>query len=329
MKSEQSKIIGLQKWVFVVSVLLLLFKLTAWVYTGSVAILTDALESIVNVVAGIMGLYSLNLSNKPKDTEHPYGHGKVEFITSAIEGVLIMVAALFIVFEATQHLLHPQAIRSIDFGIVVLLLTSAVNYALGWYCSMVGKQSQSVVLMGSGAHLKSDTYSTLGIVIGVVLVKLTNALWLDASVAILFSLIILRTGYKIIRQSVSGIMDETDMLVVDQIVNVLNEHRSKQWIDVHNVRVINYAGFYHIDCHLTVPYYINVNEAHQQMDAFTALLHKHFNGQVEFFVHIDGCVPQQCKLCQIQACSHRQTDFDTLQDWTRQNLLDNAKHGLQ
>jgi cation diffusion facilitator family transporter len=105
MKLEQSKIIGLQKWVFIVSVLLLLFKLTAWVYTGSVAILTDALESIVNVVAGIMGLYSLNLSNKPKDTEHPYGHGKVEFITSAIEGVLIMVAALFIVFEATQHLL--------------------------------------------------------------------------------------------------------------------------------------------------------------------------------------------------------------------------------
>lgn len=326
--SDKLKIIGLQKWVFLVSVVLLLLKLMAWVYTGSVAILTDALESIVNVVAGLMGWYSLSLSNKPKDTEHPYGHGKVEFITSALEGALIMVAALFIVFEAIQHLMHPQMIRSLDFGIWVLLSTSLINYALGWYCSKIGRQTQSVVLIGSGAHLKSDTYSTLGIVLGVILVKLTNAVWIDAGVAILFSVLIFKTGYTIIRQSVSGIMDETDMLVVDQIVKVLNEHRSKEWIDIHNVRVINYAGFYHIDCHLTVPYYINVNEAHQQMDKLTDLLHAHFNGQVEFFVHIDGCVNLQCKLCQVQVCPQRQADFQSAVLWTRQNVLDNKKHGL-
>lgn len=311
------------------SVFLFLLKILAWYLTSSVAILTDALESTVNVIAGFIGLYSIILSSKPKDKEHPYGHGKVEFISSAIEGVLISVAGIIIIYEALDNFIHPHIIQKLDYGLYLIVFTALINYFVGYYCIKTGKTEGSPVLMASGHHLQSDTYSTLGLVLGILLMIFTGYAWIDGVIAILFAFIILFTGYKIIRKAISGMMDETDESILQEIAIVLENHRLPSWIDIHNMRVINYAGFYHIDCHLTVPYYINVSESHKILDTLTQVLTMHFKERVEFFIHIDGCISAQCSVCQIDSCTFRNASFVKKIQWTSENLASDQKHILE
>lgn len=317
-----------QRTLVLVSVGLFVIKLTAWILTGSVAILTDALESIVNVIAGFLGWYSLYLSSKPKDREHPYGHGKVEFITSAFEGILISVAGIAIIYEAILNLYHPHVLKQLDYGIVLIGITAVINYVLGFLSVKRGKLQNSPVLISTGEHLKSDTYSTAGLMIGVAAVWLTNYQVLDSVVAIIFAFVILFTGYKIIRKSLSGIMDEADQEIIQEVVEILNANRDPAWVDVHNLRVIDYAGFYHIDCHLTVPYYFTVDEAHAVMDKLTRLFHQRFDNRVEFFIHADGCLFEQCSLCERLSCTVRKLPFQRHLLWTMENIQSDAKHRL-
>ncbi|HMC98907.1 MAG TPA: cation diffusion facilitator family transporter, partial [Ferruginibacter sp.] len=130
-----------QKWIAFISIVLFLVKLIAWWLTNSVAILTDALESIVNVVAGMIGLYSLYISAKPRDLDHPYGHGKVEFISAAIEGTLIAVAGLIIIYESILNLVHPHLLVKLDYGIILVAFTALVNYFAGSICVRTGKKN--------------------------------------------------------------------------------------------------------------------------------------------------------------------------------------------
>ena len=196
----------IQKRIAVISILLLITKTIAWYITGSVAILTDAFESIVNVVAGLIGVYSLYVSAKPMDRDHPYGHGKAEFISAAIEGSMISIAGILIIYEAINNLIHPHVIKKLDYGIILVAVTGLVNYIAGAVCIKTGKKNNSLALISSGKHLQTDTWSTLGIVVGLILILITDLIWLDSAVAILFSLFILFTGYKILRSSVAGIM---------------------------------------------------------------------------------------------------------------------------
>ena len=325
MKNESIKI---QKLLVSVSVLLFIIKIVAWVITGSVAILTDALESTVNVIAGFIGLYSIVLSSKPKDKEHPYGHGKVEFISSAIEGTLISIAGMIIIYEALDNLIHPHELEKLDHGLILIAVTALVNYFVGFYCIKKGKANNSPILVASGSHLKSDTYSTIGLLVGLLFVIITGYKWIDSIAALFFAFIIIFTGYKIIRKSISGIMDEKDAEIIDEIVDVLNKNRNRNWIDIHNIRVINYAGFYHIDCHLTVPYYINVNEAHSILDTLTDTINEHFQNRVEFFIHVDGCLSSQCSICNLSNCDKRSMQYVKTIEWTHQNIISNKKHSL-
>jgi len=173
--------------------------MTAWYLTHSVAILTDALESTVNVVAALIGVYSLYVSAKPKDEDHPYGHGKVEFISAAIEGTLIAVAGLVTIYQATLNLIHHHAITALDYGIILVAVTALVNYITGVICVRTGEKNNSLVLIASGKHLKTDTWSTLGIIVGLMLLYFTEFTWLDSVVAYIFAVIIIYTGYKIVR----------------------------------------------------------------------------------------------------------------------------------
>ena len=318
----------IQKYIAGISVCLFLIKLLAWYLTNSVAILTDALESIVNVVAGFIGLYSLNLSAKPRDADHPYGHGKVEFISAAIEGILISVAGIFIIREAVLNLSHPHQIRKLDNGIYLVLVTAIINYAAGFYCVRQGKKTNSLAMISSGKHLISDTYTTAGIIVGLALMFWTNQLWIDSVVAIVFALIVFYTGFKIIRSSVAGMMDEADKDLLNNLVGFLNAHRTENWVDVHNLRVIKYGSMIHVDCHLTVPWYFNVNEAHQEIDKLSDLVEQHFGNRVELFIHSDGCLDFSCKICSKQACAERKHPYQKQILWDMQNVLPNKKHQI-
>lgn len=316
----------LQKWVAGISVVLLAVKITAYYFTGSVAILTDALESIVNVAAGFIGLYSLFVAAKPKDKDHPYGHGKAEFLSAAIEGTLISTAGLLIIYKAIQQLYYPVALKELDLGIILVAITALINFITGWYCVRTGNKNNSLALVASGRHLQSDTVSTLGIIGGLLLLYFTGRWWIDSVVAIIFALWTMYTGYQILRRSIAGIMDEADEKLISELVAFLNENRRVNWVDLHNLRVIKYGSMLHIDCHLTVPWYLNVHEAHSEIDTLARLIREKYGEAIELFVHSDGCLPFQCHICDKQDCNVRQHAFEYQVQWTLENVAQDKKH---
>ena len=315
-----------QKLVAFISIVLFLVKVLAWYLTGSVAILTDALESTVNVIAGLIGLYSLYVSAKPKDMDHPYGHGKAEFISAAIEGTLIAVAGVVIIFEAINNLFKEHSVQKLDWGILLVAITAIINYIAGALCERIGKKNNSSALIASGKHLKSDTYTTIGIVAGLILLYFTRLSWIDSALALLFAFIIIYTGYKIIRSSIAGIMDEADEQLLQQLIVSLNENRTSNWIDLHNLRIIKYGATIHLDCHLTVPWYFNVHEAHREIDGLSELVRKNFGESVELFVHSDGCLDFSCAICSKADCTVRKHTYTERVEWTMENILSDNKH---
>ena len=312
-----------------ISVLLLAVKFIAYYSTHSVAILTDALESIVNVAAGFIGLYSLFVAAKPRDQDHPYGHGKAEFLSAAIEGTLIGTAGLIIIYKAVQNLIHPVELHKINYGIWLIAVTACLNFIVGYFCLRTGKRNNSLALIASGKHLQTDTWSTVGIIIGLVLLYFTGYKWIDSTIAILFALYIIYTGYKILRTSIAGIMDEADVKLLSLLVEVLNTNRRENWVDLHNLRVIKYGTVLHVDCHLTVPWFLNVHEAHKEVDALGILIRKEFGESLELFVHSDGCLPFQCKICNKTDCPERKNNFEKRINWTLENISQNKKHELK
>jgi cation diffusion facilitator family transporter len=322
------KNLRLQKIITGVGILLFLMKVFAWYLTQSVAILTDALESTVNVIAGLIGVYSLYVSAKPKDWDHPYGHGKAEFLSAAIEGTLITVAGFVIIYEALVNLIHPHVVQKLDYGILLVAITGVINYVAGYICIKTGEKSSSLVLVASGKHLQTDTYSTIGIIVGLILLYFLKLWWIDSAVAIVFAFIIIFTGYKIIRSSISGIMDEADTTLINKLVLTLNNNRRANWIDLHNLRIIKYGGTLHIDCHLTLPWYLNVNEANVEIDALFEIVKNEFGESMEIFVHADGCNDFGCRICTKQNCSVRQHPLEQKIEWTVENISKDIKHHL-
>lgn len=319
--------VRIQRYIALLSVVLFLAKLWAWYLTQSVAILTDALESTVNVITGFIGLYSVILAAKPRDSNHPYGHGKAEFISSAVEGALIGIAGLFIVYEAIAQLIHPQEIKRLSLGIVITVIAGAINFLFGLYAIRMGKRNRSLTVESAGRHLMTDAYSTLAIVIGLVLLMLTGWAWLDSVIAMVFALFIIFTGYKVLRRSLAGIMDEADEALLKNVVAVLQRFRKPQWIDLHNLRVIQYGDVLHIDAHMTLPWYYRVGDAEQEIHSLEKLISDNFGGKVEVFIHIDGCMAYSCKLCAVENCPVRQEDFKGQVEWNLENVWVNHKHG--
>ncbi|KYP14435.1 cation diffusion facilitator family transporter [Flavihumibacter sp. CACIAM 22H1] len=325
---EQKENFGVQRWVVAVALVLFVLKMVAYYLTGSVSILTDALESTVNVVSGFIGLYSLYVAAKPRDQDHPYGHGKAEFVSAAVEGTLILFAGLFIIYECILHFINPPELKKLDWGVALVAVAGLINYLMGTVAIRQGKKNNSLALIASGKHLHSDTYSTIGIVVGVVLIWITGWKMLDTLVALLFSFVILYTGYKILRASLAGIMDEADKALLEKMVLHLNQHRKQNWVDLHNLRVIKYGSILHVDCHLTVPWYLNVHEAHTEIDALSEEIRQQFGSSIELFVHSDGCLDFSCAICTKTDCPVRKHAFERKVEWTLDNIISNKKHRL-
>ncbi|MFN5415970.1 MAG: cation diffusion facilitator family transporter [Flavobacteriia bacterium] len=320
--------LSFQKIVVIVGLSLFVIKLFAWYLTKSVAIYSDALESIVNIISSFLGLYSLYLVTKPKDKNHPYGHGKVEFLSSAVEGVLITIAGVIIIIEAIQNLFEKTTVLKLDYGILLVSITALINFLVGYIAIQKGKKTNSIALVATGKHLITDTYSTIGIVVGLGLIYFLRIPWIDSGVAIIFSLVILYTGYKIIRDSVSGIMDEADEKLIGQVVELFKNERNKNLIDLHNLRIIKYGSKLHFDLHITLPYYFTVQEAHDEIENLDHFMNNHFGDRVELFIHTDPCMDFSCKICMVADCPVRKHEFERTIDWNFDNISQNTKHRI-
>lgn len=312
----------------VVSVILTALKFIAWFNTYSVAILSDALESIINVVAAGFASYSIYLTGLPKDKNHPYGHGKIEFFSIGVEGAMIFVAGCLILFKAIEYFISPRNLAKIDMGVILIAVTAVVNFALGKFLVRSGRRLPSITIGGNGQHIITDAYSSAALVVALFVIKYSGWHWIDPLASCLIGIFILRKGYRLIRRSVSGLMDETDLKVVDELIMILSASRKDAWIDVHNLRVQRYGNNYHCDCHLTLPYYYTLDQVHAEMKALAAAANREVSiGEVEFFIHTDPCVPSCCHYCLLQQCPVRKHPFTGKITWTKENVLPNRKHG--
>jgi cation diffusion facilitator family transporter len=303
-------------------------KFSAYFITNSNAILTDAIESIVNVTASFIGLFSLSVSLSPKDKNHPYGHGKVEFISGLMEGFMILLAAIFIIAKSLHGFFVPNAIRKLDVGLYLILFSGIVNYVLGFIAERQGEASDSMTLIAGGKHLKTDAYTTLGLILGIALIMVTGIKWIDNAVAISFGLLILFSSYKILRRSVAGIMDEADFNSLEKLSIGLEENRIPEWIDIHNLRLVKYGPDPHIDCHITIPFYKDLRFANEQIEKLNKIVDITMGVDSEMFVHVDPCLQDQCSICEVKECSFRKHDFKKRVNWDLNSLLEDAHHGI-
>lgn len=325
---EHGKVnIRMQRMVATTAVLLMGIKVAAYFITQSVAILTDALESSVNVVAGMASLYSVYLAALPRDVNHPYGHGKAEFLSAALEGSLIILAAIFILIESLRNLIYPSPLTQLYAGTALIAFTALINLIVGLWCLRIARKTGSLAVEASGKHLLSDSLSTFAIIAGLVLIMLTSLQWIDRAIAIAFSVFILISGYRILRRSLAGIMDEQDMELLRKLAEVLNNNRSPNWIDLHNVRMIKYGSSLHVDAHLTLPWFFNVQQAHNEVERLNRLVREHFGDAIEMFIHNDACREFSCRICSKADCKVRQHPFEKSVVWSVDNLVTDQRHG--
>lgn len=307
----------------------MLAKFVAYFLTNSNAILTDAVESIVNVLASAFAFYSIYLTTLPKDENHPYGHGKVEFFSAFVEGVLIGVAGIIIILKSSYDLIYPSEIGQLYDGAIIIGSTGLVNLMVGLYLIKTGKANQSITLEADGKHLLTDSISSGGLVIGILLIQLTQIWWLDGLISIGLGIYIIFNGYKLTRKSVGGLMDESNISLVKDIVTILQENRADSWIDVHNLRAQQYGADLHIDCHVTLPYYFDLTSVHLEISNIDKLINVAGTHRTELFIHADPCLPACCHYCKMQNCGVRQEEFKNEIKWTMENVTKNQKHFSQ
>lgn len=314
--------IKVQTVVLLVGILLLVGKFAAYLLTNSVGILTDAMESIVNVAAGAMSLWGLWLAAKPKDHKHPFGHGKIELLTASIEAILIIGAGAIIIWQGVSRIFAPEMPEKLDIGILIIAASGAVNWILGAWSIRVGRSTNSIALIAEGKHLHSDTYSTIGLVIGLILLYITDIAWIDGALALIFGAIIIYTGIGILRQTFSNLLDASDDTLLTQIADYLQSVRGKDWIDIHELRVVSYGETLHIDCHLTLPASYNISRAHDRADE----LEEHIRAAIApraalISVHIDPCDKRLCGVCHVDGCDVRCDEFLDQQTFTAQSII--------
>jgi cation diffusion facilitator family transporter len=303
----------------------MLAKFGAYFLTASNFVLTDAAESIVNVLASAFAFFSIYLASQPRDENHPYGHGKVEYFSVFIEGSLIGIAAITIIIKSIYSMIYPHAIHELITGAIIIGATGIINGLLGYYMIGKGKSLPSITIEADGRHLLTDMVTSIGLVVGLLLIHFTKILWLDSALSILVSLYILYSAYTLVRRAVSGLMDEADFGVVNEVIEVLNEKRKDAWIDIHNFRAQKYGNELHIDCHLTLPNYFDLNRVHLEVKLVDELINKEVT-KTELFIHTDPCIPECCHYCSMPNCPIRSEAKTEDIAWTMDKIIRNKKH---
>lgn len=308
-------------WIsFVASVFIFLMKVAAYYYTNSTAVLSDALESTVNVVASAVALIVVRIAARPADEDHPYGHGKLEYFSAAFEGGLIFFAALMIIRESLQSLYFGSQARHLESGFLIMGLAAIFNLVLGIYLKRTGEREQSEALKASGAHVISDVWTTVGVLAGIGLLILTGWAWLDAAIAILVGLNLAYEGYKIARKSGGNLVDEADPEVLEDLAQTLEKNRQPGIIDIHQLRVIRSGRFHHVDAHLVIPEYWDISQAHSYCEDFESEVVSDYAFDGELAFHLDPCKRIYCKMCTVENCPIRQSPYEKRNPFTVSSL---------
>jgi len=305
---------------------LMAVKFVAFYLTDSAAILSDALESIINVVAAAFALGSIIFAARSPDPTHPYGHGKIEYFSAGFEGALIILAALGIFYEAWPRLFHPQAIPRLTSGILLVLGAAVVNLILGLALIMVGKRTRSIVLVADGKHVLTDVFTTIGVVLGLIGVMVTGWNWLDGAVAYLVGFNILFTGARLVHQSSAALLDTSDPELLKEICEVIAQNRREMWIDVHQLRARRSGHRVFMDFHLILPRDLSLEASHDEVKKLEKILSDRFEGEADILIHADPCTDPECPICGHEPCDERQAEHTMHRLWTRETLTCSEPH---
>lgn len=265
-------------WSLAVAVLMLVGKsLAAW-YTGSAAIFSDALESVIHLVATGFSGFSLWYASTPPDQGHPYGHGKIAYFASAFEGVLIGSAAVVIAWVAIEDLMRGPTLQQLDTGLLIIASLTIVNALLGLYLIRTGRENNSLVLISNGQHVLTDMWTSLGVLAGVGLVQVTGVLWLDPAAALIVATNILWTAGRLLHRSLGGLMDRADTDTTRRVLRVLDHARDNDTVaNYHQVRHRRTDDQLWIEYHLLFPGQMSVREAHARSHEVEDALHEAFS----------------------------------------------------
>jgi len=303
-----------------VGTVLMLLKFHVYRITDSAAVLSDALESIINVVASSFALGSVLLAAKPPDRSHPYGHGKIEYFSAGFEGALIVLAAVGIFKIGVSHMLEPRPLPRLESGLLMLLGISMVNLLLGMGLVRAGKKTDSPAILADGKHVLTDVYTSGAMVLGLFMVHLTGWFRLDGAIACLVGVNILVSGAKLVRQSFSALMDASDEAILGKIAALLIERRREPWIDIHELRAWRAGSFVHIDLHLILPRDLSLEQAHREGKELENLLVDAFRGMASVLIHLDPCIDPDCPVCARHVCKARSDAFEDRVAWSLETM---------
>lgn len=263
-------------------------KAGAYFLTGSVSLLSDALESVINLAAAIIALSMLKLAARPPDEEHAFGHDKAEYFASGIEGTLILFAAVGIIYAAVVRLFAPQPIEQVGIGLIIIIVATLINLVVGQILVRVGKKNRSITLEADGHHLMTDVWTSVGVIVGVWIVHLTGWLYLDSIVALFVAANIIRVGIKLMRRSTLGLMDTAISLEKQKYVRqVLDRYAKERGIEYHALRTRRAAARSFISVHILVPGTWTVHEGHGLLEEIEADIRQDIEGAI-VFTHLES-----------------------------------------
>jgi len=258
-------------WLSIVAALLTIgIKTAAWWITGSVGLLSDAGESLVNLVGAVMALAMLTIAARPADDDHAYGHGKAEYFSSGLEGTLILIAGVGIVAAAVARLLHPQPLERIGVGLAVSVVASVINFSVALVLLRAGRRNDSVTLSANAHHLLTDVWTSVGVIVGVLAVAWTGWFWLDPVVALLVAANIFYTGFRIARQSVFGLMDTALLPVDQQAIRAVLKRHTQERVQFHALRTRQSGARRFLSVHVLVPGEWTVQRGHDLLEQIEA-----------------------------------------------------------
>lgn len=282
-----------------IGALLLGVKFVAYFITGSAAIFSDALESIVNVLASCFALYSLVLAHQPADKDHPYGHGKIEFLSVGFEGGMILLAALVIAVRAVESLIHGSQLKSLEFGLLLMAVAMLVNGCLGLYLIRRGRRTGSMVLIADGKHLMTDAITSVAVLITLCMIKLTGWHWADPLAAFGVAIYITIVALGLLSASAAGLMDRQDSNDDRLLRQILDSH-----VHGHEPRICSYhklrhrhSGRYHwVDFHIMVPAGWDIRQGHAVASSIEYEIEQAL-GEGNATAHVEPCADAKCHAC--------------------------------
>lgn len=309
------------------SIALITLKFAAYALTGSAAILSDALESGINVVTSGFALFAVWLAAQPRDENHPYGHGKVEYVSAAIEGVLVATAGVGVVLVAVRRLVQPAPLANLDLGMALTVVVALIALVGGTALVAAGRRYESPTLEADGAHIRADAFTSFGAFFSTLLVHWTGLVWIDAVAAFLLGLLLVVSGVRVLRRGVGGLMDEAVPQLLDQIASVLLDTREPGIIAPHAVKVHRLGQFVHIDLHLVLPRFWALERGHDVSHRIEDALREQFGARTEVMLVYEPCTSQSCSYCDLEDCPVRAEPFARPLPWTGAQIAQRRRPG--